>query len=199
MESPESIREFWFGNGADDAAVAAAMAPLWWAKDDAVDAQMRQRFADTLAMAASGALAEWAATPQGCLALILLTDQFPRNMYRGTALAFAHDAQARAVCRNVVAHGVDRQLRPIERVFCYLPLEHSESPDDQDLCVALFERLRQEVPVAQREVFEGFYDYAVRHQVIIARFGRYPHRNAILGRTSTAAEIAFLQEPDSSF
>lgn len=202
METPESILAFWFGADAahaDDAAVATAQSKLWWAKDAATDALMHQRFAGTLAHAASGALANWSGTPQGRLALILLTDQFSRNMYRDSATAFAYDAQARAWCKEGLALGIDQRLRPIERVFYYLPLEHSEAPEDQDLSVALFARLLQQVPPEQRTAFAGFHDFAERHREIIQRFGRYPHRNAILGRTSTAEEIAFLQEKGSSF
>lgn len=199
METPATIREFWFGSDADDAAVAAAKTKLWWAKDAATDALMRQRFEGTLAMVPSGALANWSSTPQGRLALILLTDQFPRNMYRDSPAAFAYDALARTWCREGLAMGIDRSLRPIERVFFYLPLEHSEALEDQDLCVALFSQLLQQVPPEQRPVFEGFHDFAGRHRMIIARFGRFPHRNAILGRVSSAEEAAFLQEKGSSF
>ncbi|QAU33092.1 DUF924 family protein [Janthinobacterium sp. 17J80-10] len=199
METPESILAFWFGTAADDAAVAAAQSKLWWAKDAATDALMHQRFESTLAMAASGALADWGGTPQGRLALILLTDQFSRNMYRDSAAAFAYDALALAWCRQGLDLGIDQRLRPIERVFFYLPLEHSETLDDQALSVALFGRLLQQVPPEQRTVFEGFHDFAERHRVIIARFGRFPHRNAILGRASTVEETAFLQEKGSSF
>lgn len=202
METPETIRKFWFGtdaDNADDAAVAAAQSKLWWAKDAATDALMRQRFDSTLAMAPSGALADWGSTPQGRLALILLTDQFPRNMYRDSAAAFAYDPLARTWCKEGLNLGIDQRLRPIERVFYYLPLEHSEALEDQDLSVELFARLLQQVPPEQRPAFEGFHDFAVRHRVIIERFGRYPHRNAILGRTSTAEEAAFLQEKGSSF
>lgn len=199
METPESIHEFWFGTQADDAAVAAEKSRLWWAKDDATDALVLQRFESTLAMAASGALDHWGSTLRGRLALILLTDQFPRNMYRHSARAFAHDELARAWCREGLELGMDRQLRPIERVFHYLPLEHSEVLEDQDRCVALFDRLVQEVPPEQRTVFAGFHDFAVRHRVIIERFHRFPHRNAIIGRASTAEELVFLREKGSSF
>lgn len=199
METPDSIHEFWFGTETDDAAAANAQSKLWWAKDTATDALMLQRFGDTLALAASGALADWAATPRGRLALILLTDQFPRNMYRNTAQSFAYDALARTWCKEGLDLGVDQQLRPIERVFHYLPLEHSEDLDDQHRAVALFDRLVQAVPPEQRTTFAGFHDFAVRHRVIIERFHRFPHRNAVLGRPSSVEEAAFLQEKGSSF
>jgi uncharacterized protein (DUF924 family) len=199
METPGSIREFWFGTQADDAAVATEKSKLWWAKDSATDELMLQRFASQLDMAASGALDDWVATPQGRLALILLTDQFPRNMYRNTAKSFAFDSLARSWCKEGLKLGIDQQLRPIERVFFYMPLEHSEALEDQDLAVSLLERLMHDVPPEQKSVFAGFHDFAVRHRVIIARFQRFPHRNAILGRASTAEEAAFLQEKGSSF
>lgn len=198
-ETPESIHEFWFGTQSDDAAAAAEKAKLWWAKDAATDALMRQRFEPMLALAASGALDSWTGTPQGRLALILLADQFPRNIYRQTARSFAYDSQALAWCKEGLRLGSDRQLRPIERVFHYLPLEHSESLEDQNLAVSLFAQLMEEVPPEQKTVFAGFHDFAVRHRVIIERFQRFPHRNAILDRPSTAEETAFLQEKGSSF
>jgi uncharacterized protein (DUF924 family) len=120
-------------------------------------------------------------------------------MYRASAKAFAYDSLAQAWCKEGLNLGIDRQLRPIERVFYYLPLEHAESLEDQNLCVALFDRLLQEVPSGQRTVFAGFHDFAVRHRAIIARFNRFPHRNAILGRPATAEETVFLQEKGSSF
>lgn len=199
METRESIREFWFGTQADDDAVSSEKSTLWWAKDGATDALMLQRFEQALERAASGALDDWAATPAGRLALILLTDQFPRNMYRNTAKAFAYDGMALKWCKEGVALGAERQLRPIERVFFYLPLEHSEALGDQDMAVSLFERLLQDVPPEQKTVFAGFHDFAVRHRVIIERFHRFPHRNAILGRASTPEEAAFLRQKGSSF
>ena len=127
--------------------------------------------------------------PQGCLALIILLDQFSRNMFRGSAQAFAADEKALAHARTAVERGLDQQLPPFQRTFVYLPFEHSESLADQDRSVALFEALGD----------ENTYDYAVRHRDIIVRFGRFPHRNVILGRESTPEELEFLKEPGSSF
>ncbi|HEY8608525.1 MAG TPA: DUF924 family protein [Noviherbaspirillum sp.] len=198
QESVGSILAFWFGPG-DDATVAAARSRLWWGKDDATDRAMATRFAGCIDAAATGALDAWAATPAGRLALILLTDQFPRNIHRGTPRAFALDARARRFCMEGLTQGVDRLLRPIERVFFYLPLEHSESMPDQERAVALFAQLLADVPADQRAAFAGYHDFALRHREVVERFGRFPHRNAILGRTSTPAEIAFLQQKGSSF
>ncbi|RJG04749.1 DUF924 domain-containing protein [Noviherbaspirillum cavernae] len=199
METESTIREFWFGSQADDSAVASERAALWWSKNPDVDAAIRQRFAALAARAASRELDAWNATPHGTLALILLTDQFPRNIHRDTPQAFASDPLARAWCSLGLGRGDDLQLRPIERVFFYLPLEHSESLDDQERSVALFERLAANVAAEQRPAFDGFLDYARRHRDIIARFGRFPHRNRILGRTTSMAETAFLTEKGSSF
>ena len=193
------ILGYWFGNESGDAATAKAQRQLWWAKDAAVDADIRKRFGAVVAAAATGAHDEWMATPRGRLALILLFDQFPRNMYRDTPQAFAYDWLACRVALDGINDGIEQSLRPIERVFFYLPLEHAESLPLQERCVALFTALAAATPEADRNVFSGYVDFAVRHQDIIRRFGRFPHRNRILGRPSTPEETAFLQQPGSSF
>ena len=131
--------------------------------------------------------------------MIILADQFSRNMYRDTPRAFFSDPKARTWCKAGLENGADRTLRPIERIFFYLPMEHSESLDDQVRSVALCKELAESVPDAHRELFDGYLNYAVRHCEIVERFGRFPHRNAILGRESTDEEIAFLAKPGSSF
>lgn len=199
METVGSIRQFWFGVGGDDAEVAARQTKLWWAKDAAVDRAIAARFAGCTDRAAAHALDDWKATADGRLALILLTDQFPRNMYRDTPQAFAFDALARAWCEEGLQEGADRLLRPVERVFFYLPLEHSESLEDQLHAVALFEQLLDEVPAVHKTAFAGFLDFAQRHREVIEHFGRFPHRNRILGRASTEEEQAFLRQKGSSF
>lgn len=199
MENPETIHRFWFDAASDDVAVAEQQSRLWWQKHPDTDRQIRQRFEPWLRRAANGELDAWAATPGGRLALILLTDQFSRNMYRNAPESFAYDAFAHRWCREGLEEGADRALRPIERVFFYLPLEHAESLEDQERAVALFRQLVQDVGTARAGAFEGFLDYAIRHRDVIARFGRFPHRNAILGRVSTPEEAAFLKEPGSSF
>lgn len=199
MENPASIIEFWFGLDADDKLAADRQAKLWWSKNEALDAAMRERFGSLLDQAAARELDGWAGTAAGRLALILLTDQFSRNIHRGTPQSFAYDALARAWCREGLREGVQAVLRPIERVFFYLPLEHSESIADQEQAVALFAELLDGVPPAHRQTFQGFYDFAVRHHEVIRRFGRFPHRNQILGRPSTPEEREFLQQKGSSF
>ncbi len=199
MEMQHEIHAFWFGSNPDDAAVAAERAKLWWAKDAAVDAEMRRRFASCVADAASGRLDAWLATPCGRLTLILVTDQFPRNIYRDTAQAFHYDALALAWSKDGIRDGVHLSLRPIERVFFYLPLEHAEALDDQVQSLQLFSELVANAKPEHKAMFDGFLRFAQRHHEIIARFGRFPHRNRILDRTSTPEEQAFLQRKGSSF
>ncbi|MBN8727190.1 MAG: DUF924 domain-containing protein [Xanthomonadales bacterium] len=193
------VLEFWFGGAEDDAAVIAEKGALWFRGGDEVDREIRTRFAGLHEEVAAGRLDGWTAVPLGRLALVLVIDQFSRNLFRDDARAYAHDALALGWCKEALASGEDRQLRPIERTFLYLPLEHSEDIADQEQAVALFTALTREVPAAARERFDGFLDYAIRHHDIIARFGRFPHRNAVLGRASTAEEIEFLKQPGSSF
>lgn len=198
-ETAETIRTFWFGVDADDTTVAAQKSKLWWAKNDAADIEIRTRFQTSTLAAASGKLDAWAATPSGTLALILLTDQFPRNMYRGRPESFSFDPIALHWALHALEHGFDASLRPIERIFIYLPLEHAESLTLQLRAVQLYEKLLVDVPTEQQSAFSGFVNFAVRHRDVIARFGRFPHRNAILGRASTEEEVAFLKTAGSSF
>jgi len=198
-ETPASVIAFWFGDEADDRKVAEQKSSMWWAKNDAVDKQIAARFEASVLAAASGGLDAWAATPEGRLALVLLTDQFPRNIYRGQAQSFAFDDLALRWTLEGIAQGVDKTLRLIQRVFFYLPLEHAEFLSQQDHAVRLFNALLQEVPDTHKDVFAGFRNFAILHRNIIARFGRFPHRNAILGRLPTDAEITFLKTPGSSF
>lgn len=170
--------------------------PEWFRKDAAFDAAIRRRFGSLVADAQAGGLHDWETTAAGCLARILLLDQFARNLFRGAARAFAGDAAALALAQELVGSGQDKNLAPIRRMFAFLPFEHSESLLDQERSVALFAALRRE---GQEAVFDSAYDYAVRHRDIVERFGRFPHRNEILGRISTPEEIGFLKEPGSSF
>jgi len=199
MENQKTIVEFWFGRNMDDSVVAKERSPLWWSKNPDTDAEIRRRFEALVIAAESGDLDDWQQSAEGRLALVLLTDQFPRNIYRDTLAAFRFDALARKLCRNGLKEQSDHRLRPIERVFFYLPLEHSEDLDDQNQCVGHFRELAHEVSEELKPTFENFVDFAQRHQVIIERFGRFPHRNTILGRQSTQEEIDFLAQPNSSF
>jgi len=195
----DRLLDFWFGPLGDDGTVDREHRVLWFYPSEDFDQRCREGFAGDLARAARGDLDPWASTPHGRLALIILLDQFSRNIYRGTARAFAQDAKAFALCEEGVADGMDRALRPAERLFFYLPLEHAEDRTAQQRSVERFERLCDEVSSEQRPLFEDFLDYARRHRAIIERFGRFPHRNKPLGRASTAEECEFLAGPDASF
>jgi uncharacterized protein (DUF924 family) len=199
LEQAESILEFWFGTEADDLFAAKQQDELWWKKNPDIDLQIRERYASLLDSAATGKLDDWLEHPRGRLAMIILADQFSRNMYRDTPSSFAFDSFAQTWCKSGLDIGVDQMLRPIERVFYGLPLEHSESLADQQRSVELCKALAESVPDAHRELFDGYLQYAERHRDIVQRFGRFPHRNAILGRESTAEEIEFLTQPGSSF
>ncbi|HDZ8914171.1 TPA: DUF924 domain-containing protein [Aeromonas hydrophila] len=200
MQPWQPLITFWFGEETDDVTRAKRQAPLWWGKNSATDALLASRFGDLVAAAAAGELAHWADAAEGRLALILLLDQLPRNIHRGTPAAFAQDAKARDLCLKGLSLEADLALPPLGRVFFYLPLEHAESREQQARSVTLFEGLATEqADGPARETFAGFADFARRHQVIVERFGRFPHRNAILGRQDTAEEAAFLLQPGSGF
>ncbi|MEW7867018.1 DUF924 family protein [Aeromonas diversa] len=196
MEPWNTLLDTWFGEPANAATLAQRQASLWWGKDEEVDRQLRLQFGTLQRQAAEGELDDWCWQPKSCLALLLLLDQLPRNTCRGQPGSFAQDGRAQQLCLEGLAHGHDTHLLPIERLFFYLPLEHAESLELQDLSVALFERLFEHHPHAP---FGDYLDFARRHRDIIARFGRFPHRNAILGRESSESELAFLGEPGSSF
>jgi uncharacterized protein (DUF924 family) len=198
-ETGEGILHFWFGDDPADAANSPECARLWWSKQPAVDALMRERFGPLLPQVAAGSLDSWASDPTGRLALILLADQFSRNIHRGSPQAFALDPMARRLALEGFAIGAFEGLLPIQRLFATMPLEHSEALVDQDRCVSLVRSLRDEVSPTERGTFDSFVDFAERHRDVIRRFGRFPHRNAVLGRTSTPEEAAFLQTPGSSF
>lgn len=183
MTGAPDILAFWFADGPD------RFRRAWFRKSDAFDAEIRRRFGQLQETAETGRLADWAADPEGTLALAILLDQFPRNLFRGQARAFASDPAARALASMALAKGYDLRLAPTQRIFLYLPFEHGESMADQDRSVALFEGLRDFPAMAAPG---ASIDYAWRHRAVISQFGRFPHRNAALGRSSTAAETAWL-------
>jgi len=199
METIDSILRYWFGTDAADAAIIQEKTALWWKKDPKVDQEIRRRFEPLLAEETRGALESWSASPRGHLARILLCDQFPRNMYRGKPESFMYDARARQLARMALDRGWDRPLRPVERVFVYLPFEHSEDAQDQSLSVELFSALYNVVEEELKQSFHYYLDFATKHKEIFDRFERFPHRNAILGRIPTPEEIEFLKGPGSSF
>ena len=181
------VLEFWFCP--KDSDTYGKNLKIWWKKDPDFDEEVAARFRDHFEGAERGALDGLADDARGSLALVILLDQFPRNMFRGTARAFGTDAKALAISEKAIERGFDRTLIPAERAFLYMPWQHVESLDVQERSVRLFEALD----------FGKMLDFAIRHRDIIARFGRFPHRNHIVGRDSTAEEREFLKLPDSSF
>lgn len=184
------VLDFWFG----PASAAPEMRSLWFTKSDATDHEIAERFGLLIDEALAGGLADWAASADGALARILLLDQFTRNVFRGRPRSFDGDALALATSRVLCADGRDLALPPLRRAFVYLPFEHAEDLACQDEAVARFTRLAAEAPL-----LDGMRDYAHKHRDVIVRFRRFPHRNEILGRTSSPEELRFLQEPGSRF
>jgi uncharacterized protein (DUF924 family) len=187
----QPVLDFWFG--APGSRGYGASRKAWFRKSAAFDAQVRERFSGPHAIALAGNLQNWQETPQGLLALIILLDQFSRNMFRDTPAAFAGDPMALAAARLMIAHGWDAQLAPVMRSFVYLPFEHAEDLGAQEEALRLFATLP--AGAERDEVLE----WARKHHEVIRRFGRFPHRNAILGRPSTLEEVAFLKQPGSRF
>ncbi|WP_444815384.1 DUF924 family protein [Stutzerimonas frequens] len=200
MQAPwQDLLHWWFGQGTSATEIAAEKQRLWFGYRPEQDAEARERFGALVEQALNGDLQDWAELPEGWLALVLLLDQLPRMIHRDTPRAFAGDERAQQLVRDGLAHGGDMLLSPIQRVFIYLVLEHAENLAVQDLAVAHFTALRDIAAEHEQALFRDFLDYAERHREVISRFGRFPHRNAILGRDSSDAEQSFLQQPGSSF
>lgn len=190
----QAVLDFWFQPG--EPAGAERFRREWFVANDAFDAEIRIRFGPLVEAGLAGELNTWDGTAQGSLAHILVLDQFPRNLFRGTARAFAGDALALELATALVASGRDKNLPPLRRWFAFMPFEHSEALIEQERSVALFAGLRRE---GQQDLFEAAYDYALRHRAVIERFGRFPHRNILLGRDSTPEELEALQWPEYHF
>ncbi len=200
MQAPwQDLLHWWFGQGTSATEIAAEKQRLWFGYRPQQDAEARERFGALVEQALNGDLQDWAELPEGWLALVLLLDQLPRMIHRDTPRAFAGDERAQQLVRDGLAHGGDMLLSPIQRVFIYLVLEHAENLAVQDLAVAHFTALRDIAAEHEQALFRDFLDYAERHREVISRFGRFPHRNAILVRDSSDAEQSFLQQPGSSF
>jgi uncharacterized protein (DUF924 family) len=199
MERWQDVLEFWFGDTRVSSYPPAERLHLWFEKSEATDRLIEGRFGCDLERAEAGALFDWERFARGRLALIVLLDQFSRNIHRGTPRAFASDDKVLALCLDGIAQKMDTQLTLIERVFFYLPMEHSEDLSIQRCSVQTYKQLIAHAPRERISSFQSFLDYAVKHCEVIERFGRFPHRNAILGRASTPEEIAFLARPGSSF
>ncbi len=185
------ILEFWFGTPDDPSWGKNRKA--WWSKDADFDDDVRSRFLARHEAAARGDLDSWTGTAAGSLALLILLDQFPRNLFRGKARTYDTDAKARAVAQAALDQGFEHGLTEIQRWFLYMPFQHSERLDDQLHSLTLYDRLSEDGDNANTK------KSAQRHYEIVVRFGRFPHRNAVLGRSSTEEELAFLKEPNSSF
>ncbi len=194
-----SLLEWWFGSAESPSEAAKAKGKLWFGKDQAQDTEAQTRFGDLVESALSEGLKEWTESPEGWLALVLLLDQLPRMIYRDTPKAYAGDLRAQALVAHGLKLGRDQHLDPLQRTFIYLVLEHCENIDAQNDAVARLKELLPLLPSTDREYFNSSLDYAERHRDVIARFGRFPHRNEILGRVSTPEEIDFLKQPGSSF
>ena len=189
--SYQEILDFWFGKSEDS--YYGKPIKSWFIQDDKFDQIIKSRFRETYQQAANGSLHYWQKKPLSCLALIITLDQFPRNIFRGLPQAFATDNQALKYAQYAVNQGFDSQLLPVQRWFVYLPFEHSENLKLQEKAVKLFTSLKDD-PDSTRTI-----DYAYQHFEVIKKFGRFPHRNAILGRESTPEEMDFLKQPGSSF
>ena len=181
MTAIDDVLGYWFAEGMRD---------RWFVKDPAFDQEVRDVLFSAFEQAREGHLDHWQASARGCLALCILLDQVPRNLFRDAPEAFATDPQARSAVRNALRQGFQSELTQTERLFLYLPLEHSENLQDQEDCVSLTKALDED---------PSWYDYAVMHRDIVARFGRFPHRNSALGRETSSEEADFLTKPNSSF
>lgn len=194
MTGYPEVLAFWFGDPGDED--FNEFRDAWFGKDEAFDSEVRSRFAGVVAKASAGDCDAWQETPDGALALIIVLDQFPRNIFRGHPTAFATDARARSVARRALDRGFDRRFSTMQKLFLYLPFQHSENLADQRRGVA---HLTPILGGFDGALYERFHFAIHRHCEIIERFGRFPHRNETLGRATSAAEAAFLEEPRSSF
>ena len=197
--TPKDVTTFWFRDATRSPQALERRGAVWFGVESAFDRECAARFAASLEDAARGALDDWAGTPQGRLALVILLDQMPRNIHRGSPAAFAHDTQAAAHCVAGIESGQDRSLHPVERVFLYMPLQHAEDLGLQRRSVERFESLAAEADDAWRDHFAENAHYAHLHRDIVERFGRFPHRNRVLGRESTEEELSYLADGAPTF
>ena len=198
-DNPQDVISFWFGSGRDANSINDQQKSLWWEKNEQTDQLIKDRYSNLVEDVYSGTREDWLQTATGTLASIITLDQFPRNIYRGTARSFAFDHRALEISKILLETGLYQELSLIQRVFAFIPFEHSEDLDDQVTSIQLYKDLLELAPENEKEIFKGFYDFALKHHEIIEEFGRYPHRNEILGRNSTHQELAFLERPGSSF
>lgn len=199
VATADDVLAFWFGTLDADGLADRAMSQRWWKKDAGFDQQIRERFSGTYNAVAAGLCEAWLASPSGRLAYIIVLDQLSRNMFRDDAKMYQADASAQRVAMEGIENGDHEKLAWAERAFFYMPLMHAEDLDSQDTCLALFERLVEQAPPNVASRMEGNIKACHAHRAIIERFGRFPHRNRILSRTSTPQEEVFLTQPGSSF
>jgi len=198
-EKAQAVLDFWLGPLDEHGQANADHGKRWFSKDEAFDHEVGERFGELYAEIAAGRHEDWLDDPRGRLAYVIVLDQFSRNMFRGSPRTFDRDPQALAAAVDGIARGHDRGLGLDERAFLYMPFMHSEALSMQDRSVALFSALAADAPPEQRERLAAALRFAVAHREIVARFGRFPHRNKVLQRTTTRPEMEFLQQPGSSF
>jgi len=197
---PEEILDFWIGDARTSAEATNEKRELWFKKSDETDTLLRDRFRETVDALAGGLAEEWDAVgPHANLAAVIALDQFSRNIFRGTAQSFASDALALKLTLNALDRGDHLARSPAEQAFTYLPLEHAEDHAMQARCVVLFSELAKSAPIEFKDACEDWLDFAHKHKVVIDQFGRFPHRNDILGRRSTQEELEYLAEPGAGF
>lgn len=197
--TPEAVLEFWFGDALDSPEAVTARSEIWFGGDPSFDERIRESFGDLPSLALRGGLDSWREAARSSLALVLVLDQFPRNLYRDRAEAFAYDPLGLEVAVAAIKRRFDTELAPLEASFLYMPLEHSEDIELQDRCVALFEGLLERAPASQQAQFDLSLSFAIRHREVIRRFGRFPHRNAALARQSTHEERSYLESDGDPF
>ncbi len=195
----DEVLEFWFGDALTSPDEVGPRVRLWFGQNPEFDSEIKRRFGSLPEKASRGELAAWRGEARAALALVLALDQFPRNLYRRSARAFAFDSLARDVALEMISRGVDKTLHPLHASFLYLPLEHAEDMGLQDRSVQLFTELAARAPAALRPWIEQFAVYARRHRDVIHRFGRFPHRNRVLDRKSSAEEVAYLESGGETF
>lgn len=193
------ILDFWLGESLDDFQIIEQKSSLWWRKDDELDREIESTFSAALESLIARQLTAWKQDAESLLAMIILADQFSRNIYRNNEKAFAQDDLALALTLEGLESRIDLKLGTVQRIFFYLPLEHSESMAMQDRSVEMFEQLYDSSAENIRQKMKGNLDYAISHREVIEKFGRFPHRNAILGRESSSEEIEYLKQPGSGF
>jgi len=201
MNNPEiqQILDFWFSDRELDSPQLDSRMDRWFGANDKLDEQIRREFGALIEQAATGQLDDWSNTARGRLALIILLDQFSRNAYRGTAQAFTHDRKALKLAIEGTMAGDHKNLKAVERMFFFMPLQHAESLKIQEKSVSVFKALAKTVPGTLHETFLMAAEFAELHRDIVAEFGRFPHRNAVLGRPNSSAETAYLSGENSSF